>query len=62
MGTYIQKRQNMVVHYIATRSLMDLCKAVERKQGAQVGMWWWEQEGICLTGARETVGYGGRGV
>ena len=34
---------------------MDLCKAVERKQGAQVGMRWWEQEVICLTGARETV-------
>ena len=34
---------------------MDLCKAAERKQGERVGMWWWEQEVICLTGARETV-------
>ena len=43
------------MQYISTRSLMDLCKAVERKQGAQVGMRWWEQESIYLTGARETA-------
>ena len=27
---------------------------VERNQGAQVGMRWWEQAGIDLAGARET--------
>ena len=34
---------------------MDLCKAAERNWGSQVGMWWWEQEGIDLTGARDTA-------
>ena len=43
----------MVMHYIATRSLMELCKAAERKQGAQLGMRWCGQEGIYLTGSRE---------
>ena len=46
---------NTVVQYIATQSLMDLCKVVERKQGARVGMRWWEQEGVYLTGARDTA-------
>ena len=32
---------------------MDLCKVVERKRGAWVGMQWWEQARIDLEGARE---------
>ena len=32
---------------------MELCKAAERKQGAQLGMRWCGQEGIYLKGARE---------
>ena len=34
---------------------MDLYKAAERKQGAHVGMRWWEQAGIDLARARETA-------
>ena len=55
METYIRRRQITVAQYIATRSLLDLCEAAERKQGARVGMWWWEQAGIDLAGARETA-------
>ena len=35
IATYIQQRQNTVAQYIATRPILDLCKAAERKQGAQ---------------------------
>ena len=38
METYIRRRKNTVVRYIATRFLLELCEAVERKQGAWVGM------------------------
>ena len=54
METYIRRGHNSVVQYIATLQLMDLCKATERKQGAQVGMQYWEQAGIDLAGYSET--------
>ena len=31
----------MAAHYIATRSLLDLCEGSERAPGAQVGIRWW---------------------
>ena len=34
---------------------MELCKAAGRKQGEQVGMWWWVKEGIYLKGSRDTA-------
>ena len=55
METYIQKIYNTVPQYIATRSIMDLCEAAERKQGAQVGMRWWQQARIDLAGVNETL-------
>ena len=54
MDTYIRRRQNTVGQYISTQPLMDLCKAREKNQGVRVGMWWWDQVGINLAGARET--------
>ena len=30
-------------------------QTVERKWGARVGMWWWEQAGIDLEGSMETA-------
>ena len=39
METYIRQRHNTVAQYISTQSLLDLCEATERKQGARVGMW-----------------------
>ena len=50
METYIRKIQNTFVQYIATRLILDLCKAAERKQGEWVGMWWWKQAGFDLVG------------
>ena len=43
----------MVTHFIAMRSILDLCVETERTPGARVGMRWWEQACIDLTGARE---------
>ena len=44
----------MVAQYIVKRPIMELWKAAERKRGAQVGILWWENEGIELAGAKET--------
>ena len=38
MEEYVRWRQNTVAHYIATRSLLDLCEGLERAPRAQVGM------------------------
>ena len=48
--TYIRKSQNTVMQYIATLPILDLCKAAERKQGARLGMRWWEQAVLDLVG------------
>ena len=53
LENYFLWRQNTVAQYIMTRSLLNLCKAEERNQRARVGMWWWEQAVIDLTGERE---------
>ena len=45
----------MITQYIMTRSLLDLCEAMETNQGAQVGMRWWEQVGTDRTRSRETA-------
>ena len=37
------------------QSLLDFCEAMERNQGAWVGMRWWENAGIYLEGARKTA-------
>ena len=55
METYIRRRQYTVTQYIDTQLSQELCKATERKQGAQVGIWWWTQAGIDLEGAMETA-------
>ena len=39
--------------FITTRYLLELCADTKRTLGAQVGMGWWEKEGIDLTWARE---------
>ena len=45
----------MVAHYIAMRSLLDLCEGLERAPGARLGMRWWEQVVIDLAGEREAA-------
>ena len=44
--TSIQRRQNTVVQYIATRPLLDLWEGVRPREGARVTLRWWEQSGI----------------
>ena len=38
--TIIRQRHNTFMQYIVKRSIMDLFKVAERKQGTQVDMWW----------------------
>ena len=44
--TSIQRRQNTVAQYIATRPFLDLCKGARQREGARVTLRWWEQSGI----------------
>ena len=44
--TSINRRQNTVAQYIATRPLLDLCKGATKREGARVTIRWWEQSGI----------------
>ena len=44
--TSIQRRQNTVAQYIATRPLLDLCEGARPREGARVTLRWWEQSGI----------------
>ena len=55
METYIWRRHNTSAQYIATRTILDLCKAAERKREDRVGKRWWEQVIIDLSGARDTA-------
>ena len=54
METFIRKIQNTVTQYIATGPILDLCEAAARKRGARLGMWWWEQAVMDMTGVQET--------
>ena len=42
----INRRQNTVAQYIATRPLLELCKGTTQIGGARVAMSWWDQKGI----------------
>ena len=44
--TSIQRRQNTVTQYIATRPLLDLCEGARQREGARVTLRWWDQLGI----------------
>ena len=46
VSTSINRRQNTVAQYIATRPLLDLCKGATKREGARVTIRWWEQSGI----------------
>ena len=55
METYILRKDNIVVRYIAKQLILDLCEAADRNWGERVVIRWWEQAGIYLAWARETV-------
>ena len=42
----IQRRQNTVAQYIATRTLLDLCEGSRQREGARFTLRWREQLGI----------------
>ena len=52
---YIYRRQNMVVPYIATNPILDLCLEVDRSPLVWLLQRWLEQEYINFVGAREAV-------
>ena len=44
--TSINRRQNTVAQYIATRPLLDICEGAKQREGARVTLRWWDQSGI----------------
>ena len=46
--TYVSRRHNASTLFIATRPIMDMCLAVERRPVSQVSKQWWDQEGMEL--------------
>ena len=52
MEEYIRRQQNTVAHYIATRSMLDLCEGLERAMGPGWG---------CGDGSRQVSIWRGQG-
>ena len=46
---YIVWRYNTVTHYIASRTILDICLEAMTRPGAQVVKQWWEQEVVGLS-------------
>ena len=55
METYIFRFQNTVAHFIANRTIVDMCLAAERRPGSRVAKRWWEQDGLDLEGMQTAV-------
>ena len=50
--TYVSRRQNTVAQYIATKPIVDLCLAVDRRPVTKLSKLWWYQEGLGLVRMR----------
>ena len=48
VDTYIYHRENTVIQFIATRPIMDMWLAAEKRPGSWVSKRWWGQEGLDL--------------
>ena len=48
--TYIYCLHNTVIQFIATRTIMELCLAAERRPGSRVTKKWWEKDGLDVEG------------
>ena len=48
--TYISRRQNTVVHFIATRPIVDMFMLAEKRPVSMVPKQWWEQDGLDVEG------------
>ncbi len=44
MGEYIAVRRQTIAVYVATRPILHKCSQGERKRGAVLHRWWWEQQ------------------
>ena len=50
--TCVSFRHNTVTQFIATRTIMDLSLAADRRPGSRVSKQWWEQDGLDVEGMR----------
>ena len=50
--TYVSLHQNTFVHFIAARSIIDLCLAEEQRPGSKVSKRWWDMEVLDMLGMR----------
>ena len=48
IGVYTSQRQKMIVQYIATRPIMELCLEAERKPGMRIYRKWWENPDLDI--------------
>ena len=55
IGTYITRRQNTVVQYIATQTIMNLYERSAWRPGDRVSRMRWEQDELDLEGAKKRV-------
>ena len=52
VDTYVSRFHSTVAQFIATRPIMDLCMAVERRPGSRISKRCWNQEVLDLEGMR----------
>ena len=43
MAEYIERRRNTIAQHVATRPILDLCRAAQSPPGSPQRAWWWEQ-------------------
>ena len=55
VGTSLNRRQNTVAQYIATRPLLELCEGATQRGGARVKMRWWDQQVIDWEKAKARI-------
>ena len=48
--TYVSHIQNTAAQFIATRPIVDLCMASERRPDPRISKWWWEQDWVDVEG------------
>ena len=50
MDTYVSCIQNTATQFIATRPIMELCLAAERRLGSKLATRWQDKDGLDLEG------------
>ena len=53
--TYVSLHQNTVAKFIATRYIMDLCMAAERRTVSSVAKQYWDQDKLDLEGMQTSA-------